>query len=88
MACGNFEGLLQRGYALPVAHIEPLYLLKGHASDKPGFIGRAVDGVVVQQDEMAVVRFPQIHFDEIRAEGSSFPDSGEGIFRGVPAAPL
>ncbi len=53
------------------------------ASDKPGFIGGAIDGVVMQQDEMAVVGFPQIHFNEIRMERSGFPDSGEGIFRGV-----
>ena len=83
IACGNFESLLQRGNALPIARIEPLYLLKRHPSDRPGFIGRAIDGVVVQQHEMAVVGFPQIDFNEIRVERSGFPDSGEGIFRGV-----
>lgn len=82
-SCGNFEGLLQRGNALPIACVQPLDLLKRHRSDKPSLIGGAVDGIVVQQHEMTVVGFPQVDFNEVRVKRTGFPDTRKRIFRGV-----
>lgn len=48
-----------------------------------GLVGGAIDGLVVQQHEMAVAGRPHVDFNEICVKGSGFPNGGEGILGGV-----
>lgn len=48
-----------------------------------GLVGGAINGVVVQQHQMTVAGFAYVDFNEICVKRSCFPNSGEGIFRGV-----
>jgi hypothetical protein len=42
-----------------------LNLLQGHLGEIAGFVGRAIDGLIVQQHEMSVAGFAQVDFNEI-----------------------
>ncbi len=80
---GDIQSFFQCGDALPIARVEPLNLLQRHLGESAGFVGRAIDGLIVQQHEMAVAGFAQVDFDEICVKRSSFPNSGESIFGSV-----
>jgi len=68
---------------LPIARIQPLHLLQRHFGEVAGFVGGAINGVVMQQYEMTVAGFAQVDLHEICVKGSSFPNSGESIFGSV-----
>ena len=86
-SCGNFRACWGVGDALPIACVQPLDLLKRHRSDKPSLIGGAVDGIVVQQRQMAIIHFT-VRAQRGPRERTGFPYTRKRIFRGVAACPM
>ncbi len=80
---GDLKGFFQGGNTLPITCIEPLHLVERHLGHGAGLVGGTIDGLVVQQHQVAVAGRPYVDFDQVCVKGTGFPDGGEGIFGGV-----
>src|SRR5262249_44136031 len=72
-----------------IAGVEALELGERHFFNRAGAVGRAVDGVVVDDDDLAVARRGRVELDDVGAVGDGPLEGSHGVFRrGAGGAPV
>jgi hypothetical protein len=83
VAIDGGESIFEGGDGFAATCVERLELVPGVVADQASAVCRAVDRVVMDDDEVSVARALDVELDEIDAEREAGTDGGLRVFRGV-----